>query len=174
MNKFLPKEKPEDAWQAMEGDRFYGIRANKDEIVYMRFGPEHGVYVAIQGTSDGCIISSIDYETGNLVPLGKITEGATVSLGRATTCDIKILHAIMSRRHLELSKRGNVMVSRDLGSTNKTFVFQDNRYFDIEKYVANHPLDQAAEGTLDSVREAFGPAVTDFLKKFMEEKDKQP
>lgn len=157
---------------ALDSDRPYGIRSNKDEVVHMRFGPDHGIYIAIQTTADGRVISSVDYETGKLAPLGKVYEGTIASLGRATTCEIKVMHAVMSRRHIEIKPIGNVLVIKDLGSTNKSFIFQENKYFDIEKYIENHPLDKAAEGTMDSVQEAFGPTLTDFLKKYQTEKEK--
>jgi len=56
--------------------------------------------------------------TGQLVPIG---EGALI-LGRSSSCDLRLPHASISRRHARLTRRGERLFLEDLGSQNGTFV----------------------------------------------------
>ncbi|RKH05916.1 FHA domain-containing protein [Corallococcus carmarthensis] len=55
---------------------------------------------------------------GQLVPLHQ----GSITLGRSSTSDLRLQHASISRRHAQLTRRGNVFTVRDLGSQNGTFV----------------------------------------------------
>ncbi|MBZ4370968.1 FHA domain-containing protein [Corallococcus sp. AS-1-6] len=55
---------------------------------------------------------------GQLVPLRQ----GSITLGRSSTSDLRLQHASISRRHAQLTRRGNVFMVRDLGSQNGTFV----------------------------------------------------
>jgi pSer/pThr/pTyr-binding forkhead associated (FHA) protein len=55
---------------------------------------------------------------GQLVPLRQ----GSITLGRSSTSDLRLQHASISRRHAQLTRRGNVFLVRDLGSQNGTFL----------------------------------------------------
>ncbi|MBU8898275.1 nuclease PIN [Corallococcus sp. H22C18031201] len=55
---------------------------------------------------------------GQLVP---VQQGA-MTLGRSSSSDLRLQHASISRRHAQLTRKGNHCVLRDLGSQNGTFV----------------------------------------------------
>ncbi|RKH09976.1 FHA domain-containing protein [Corallococcus sp. CA053C] len=55
---------------------------------------------------------------GQLVPLHQ----GSITLGRSSTSDLRLQHASISRRHAQLTRRGNAFFVRDLGSQNGTFV----------------------------------------------------
>ncbi|CAM3374696.1 FHA domain-containing protein [Corallococcus soli] len=55
---------------------------------------------------------------GQLVPLHQ----GSITLGRSSTSDLRLQHASISRRHAQLTRRGNAFAVRDLGSQNGTFV----------------------------------------------------
>ena len=56
--------------------------------------------------------------TGQLLP---IRQGALI-LGRSSSCDLRLPHASISRRHARLTRRGERLLLEDLGSQNGTFV----------------------------------------------------
>ncbi|MGZ6080716.1 MAG: FHA domain-containing protein [Myxococcaceae bacterium] len=56
--------------------------------------------------------------TGQLLP---IAEGALI-LGRSSSCDLRLPHASISRRHARLTRRGERLFLEDLGSQNGTFL----------------------------------------------------
>lgn len=56
--------------------------------------------------------------TGQLLPIG---EGALI-LGRSSSCDLRLPHASISRRHARLTRRGEHLFLEDLGSQNGTFL----------------------------------------------------
>jgi len=56
--------------------------------------------------------------TGQLLPIG---EGALI-LGRSSSCDLRLPHASISRRHARLTRRGERLFVEDLGSQNGTFL----------------------------------------------------
>ena len=51
-----------------------------------------------------------------------LREGATLTVGRAPTCDLPVFDPTISRRHAELVADGDTMRLKDLGSSNGTFV----------------------------------------------------
>src|SRR4051812_38387556 len=53
-----------------------------------------------------------------LVPRKK--KGDTVTLGRASECDLVLSHARVSGRHVEISRGGGLLLVTDLGSKNGT------------------------------------------------------
>ena len=56
--------------------------------------------------------------TGQLLP---VSEGALI-LGRSSSCDLRLPHASISRRHARLTRRGERLFLEDLGSQNGTFL----------------------------------------------------
>lgn len=56
--------------------------------------------------------------SGQLIPL---RQGVTV-IGRASIADLRLQHPSISRRHAQLTRRGNRFLLRDLGSQNGSFV----------------------------------------------------
>jgi pSer/pThr/pTyr-binding forkhead associated (FHA) protein len=79
--------------------------------------------------------------TGQLLPVG---EGALI-LGRSSSCDLRLPHASISRRHARLTRRGERLFLEDLGSQNGTFL-------DDERLAGPHEL-------LVGQRIHIGPAV---------------
>jgi hypothetical protein len=67
--------------------------------------------------------------TGQLLPVG---EGALI-LGRSSSCDLRLPHASISRRHARLTRRGEQLFLEDLGSQNGTFL-------DDERLAGPHEL----------------------------------
>jgi len=67
--------------------------------------------------------------TGQLLPIG---EGALI-LGRSSSCDLRLPHASISRRHARLTRRGERLFLEDLGSQNGTFL-------DDERLAGPHEL----------------------------------
>lgn len=56
--------------------------------------------------------------TGQLLP---VRQGALV-MGRSSSCDLRLPHASISRRHARLTRRGEQLFVEDLGSQNGTFI----------------------------------------------------
>jgi len=56
--------------------------------------------------------------TGQLLP---VADGALI-LGRSSSCDLRLPHASISRRHARLTRRGEHLYLEDLGSQNGTFL----------------------------------------------------
>ena len=148
------------------------MRCNPDETIYFRFGQSHGIYFSLQHGATGRLANTLDYDTGDATLVGKLNDGAKVLLGRTSECGIKIMHAIVSRQHMELDLRGNILVVTDLGSTNKSFLHTRTVRIDIEEYAAAHPPEKAKESTLDAIHEAFGPTLDDFLIAYLSERNK--
>jgi hypothetical protein len=61
---------------------------------------------------------------------------------------------------------GNIVLLKDLGSTNGTFIAPDTPHFDIVRYIDANPLDGGEDRTLDSIHEQFGPTLDDFLRSY--------
>ncbi|MBN8231608.1 FHA domain-containing protein [Corallococcus macrosporus] len=91
---------------------------------------------------------------GQLVPLHQ----GSITLGRSSTSDLRLQHASISRRHAQLTRRGNVFTVRDLGSQNGTFV---NR-LRIKGEVEIRPGDELSLGnaTLRLRGSGAGPTVS--------------
>ena len=164
--KFVPKAIPEASWSQLTPNLDYAVRAEKNETIFLRFGPGQGIYLAISPAPSGRLVHSVDFETGEPTLLARMPEGQPIVIGRISECLIKIMHAIVSRRHAEIRLDGNIVVLRDLGSTNGTFLAPDTPHFDIAGYLKNYPLEGAEERTLDSIHELFGPTLDDFLRRY--------
>lgn len=128
------------------------------------------MYISVDPTPSGRLVNSLAYDTGDPSLLGKLPSDTKVMLGRTADCAIKVMHAIISRQHLEFNLKGNVLVVRDLGSTNGTYIHSEIKHFDIAEYIANHPPEKGSESTIDWVHEAFGATIDDFLKTYSEPK----
>lgn len=170
MSKLIPKAIPAEMWKQLTPNKTYGIRANSDDDIHLRFGPG-GVYVSILNSPPaGRIVNSVSIEDGTLSVIGKINAGELTVMGRATETGIKVVHPIMSRSHVEIKLDGNVLTVKDLGSTNGTFFYSDNIVFDIDDYLSRHPVGEAATSTMDELHESFGSSFNDFLKRYSESK----
>lgn len=174
MSPLVPKTTPDSEWRALSPHRNYGVRLNKEDTVFLRFGPLQGIYIAVAPASIGALIHQVNFEDGTQTLIGKVTEAEPIIIGRSSDCTIKIMHAIMSRQHLLLSLRGNVLTAKDMGSTNGTSCYKLTIYFDINEYLEGHPLDKAEESTLDTMHEQFGPGLNDFLRHYSQRKETEP
>lgn len=65
---------------------------------------------------------------GQLVPLKQ----GTLVLGRSSSCNLRLQHPSISRRHAQLSRQGDRLVLRDLGSQNGTFLNRGRLYGEAE------------------------------------------
>lgn len=163
-------------WKQLTPNRVYAIRAEREDDIHLRFGPG-GIFISILSASplssspNGRVVNLVSLEEGDLAVIGRLKDKETAIAGRSNECPIKISHAVMSRSHLEIRLDGNVLLVKDLGSTNGTFFHTDNVVFDVEDYIAKHPTDKAAESTMDEIAEAFGPTLADFLKRYQEFKN---
>jgi hypothetical protein len=163
-------------WKQLTPNKVYGVRADREDDIHLRFGPG-GMYISILSASPlsasptGRVINSVTLEEGDLAVLGRLKDKESVTMGRANECGIKVAHAVMSRQHLEIKLDGNVLLLKDLGSTNGTFYHIDNIVFDIDDYIVNHPPEKAAESTMDEMHEAFGKEFDDFLKRYKDAKN---
>ncbi|WP_306818507.1 FHA domain-containing protein [Archangium lipolyticum] len=75
---------------------------------------------------------------GQLLP---VKQGVLV-LGRASTSDLRLQHPSISRRHAQLTRRGDLLTLKDLGSQNGTYVNRDR----LSTEVVLHPGDEIALG----------------------------
>jgi pSer/pThr/pTyr-binding forkhead associated (FHA) protein len=75
---------------------------------------------------------------GQLIPL---KQGGLV-LGRASTSDLRLQHPSISRRHAQLTRQGDRLSLKDLGSQNGTYVNRDRLASEVEL----HPGDEIALG----------------------------
>lgn len=172
MTKFIPQLVEEASWVRLSPDRDYAVRADGEEPIHLRLGPGQGVYLSILAAPSGRMVHGVDFESGDQTLLAKMPDGQPITVGRISECAIKIMHAIVSRKHVELRLEGNIVVVRDLGSTNGTFLGPDLSHFDIQKYLDEFPIEDAENRTLDDVHERFGPTLDDFLKRYSSNKDK--
>lgn len=74
--------------------------------------------VAGVGTQEVFLYAEHGPGTGQLLPIG---EGPLI-LGRSSSCDLRLPHASISRRHARLTRRGERLFLEDLGSQNGTFL----------------------------------------------------
>ena len=88
-------------------------RAGRDTI-----GPTSMVSTVGAGTQEVFLYAEHGPGTGQLLPVG---EGALI-LGRSSSCDLRLPHASISRRHARLTRRGERLFLEDLGSQNGTFL----------------------------------------------------
>src|SRR5262249_31772795 len=89
-------------------------RAGRDTI-----GPASMAATMAGGGSGGIFLyAEHGPGTGQLLPVG---EGALI-LGRSSSCDLRLPHASISRRHARLTRRGERLFLEDLGSQNGTFL----------------------------------------------------
>lgn len=174
MALLAPKLTADAEWRVIAPQRTYGVRLNKEDTAFLRFGPAQGMYIAIAPASVGALVHMCEFEDGTQSLIGKVTEAEPAMIGRISECTIKILHAIMSRQHALLTLHGNVVTVKDMGSTNGTFFYKSVVAFDVDEYLETHSLDKAEESTLDSVHEQFGPGLNDFLRHYSQRKDIEP
>lgn len=171
MALLVPKSIEEQAWKKLDAKRAYAVRFNADEEIYLRLGPSRGVYLAIEQSSQvGIVVNDVSYNDGELNLIGQIDPNNSTVIGRTVESSIKIMHAIISRKHTELRAEGNILIVQDFGSTNGTFCYSKNIFFDIDAYVKEHPPDKAWEGTLDQIHEDFGVGLDNFLKRYIANK----
>jgi pSer/pThr/pTyr-binding forkhead associated (FHA) protein len=70
-----------------------------------------------------------------------VKQGVLV-LGRASTSDLRLQHPSISRRHAQLTRQGDRLSLKDLGSQNGTYVNRDRLTSEVEL----HPGDEIALG----------------------------
>ncbi len=58
----------------------------------------------------------------NVGTLFLLDKDGPIIIGREKECDIRILDLMVSRKHCQIEKKGNIFYIKDLGSTNKTLV----------------------------------------------------
>ncbi|HEY1416740.1 MAG TPA: FHA domain-containing protein [Myxococcaceae bacterium] len=111
-------------------------RAGRDTI-----GPASMVSTLGVGSQEVFLYAEHGPGTGQLIP---VSDGALI-LGRSSSCDLRLPHASISRRHARLTRRGERLFLEDLGSQNGTFL-------DDERLSGPHEL-------LVGQRIHIGPAV---------------
>ncbi len=166
MTTLVPKGVKEESWRPLVQLRDYAVLCNPGESVFFKFGAGRGLYVGIDPSSVGRIVNSLDFENGDPSLLGKLAPNVKAIIGRTGDATIKVMHAMISRTHLELTLKGNVLVVKDCGSTNGTYIHTENPHFDIHEYLEHHPLGSAPGDTLNWVQVTFGVGITDFLKDY--------
>ncbi|MFN0117870.1 MAG: FHA domain-containing protein [Elusimicrobiota bacterium] len=171
MSVFIPKNITEDAWVPFRPHLYYAVKSDDSDNIVFCFGQGHGIYLSIIAAGEDRLIHTIDMDNGELTLVGKITQSIPSVLGRTSESTIKIMHAIVSRQHLKFILLGSILLVKDLGSTNGSSIYRENKFFEVERYLDDHPIDKAHEQTLDSIHETFGPTLDDFLKKYLEKKD---
>ncbi len=168
MARLVPKATPDDAWKQLSPNRDYAVLCNPQDTIYFRFGQGRSMFMSLEPSATVRTLNSIDFENGEPALIAKLNPDEKNVLGRTSDCSVKVMHAIISRQHLEMMLKGNVLIVRDLGSTNGSYISVHNKHFDIEEYLQAHPLKEAQESTMDWVHEAFGPDIDTFLKNYSE------
>jgi len=159
---------PEEHWHQLKANRLYAIKCDGDVPAHLRFGIG-GLFLAINvGEDKERILNSVNVGDGTMTEITRFKQGKVLALGRSSECQIRISHPILSRKHIEIETFGDVLAVKDLGSTNGTYCFSENFFFDIADYLARHPTQQNAESTIDEVHEIFGTGIDEFLKKYSE------
>src|SRR4051812_9267143 len=116
MPTLVPKGVSDEKWKRLNPQREYAVLCNPDSSVFLKFGQGRGLYVGIDPSSAGRLVNSLDFENGEPTLLGKISPGAKTVIGRTAEAGVKVMHAMISRNHLEMLLQGNVLVIKDLGS----------------------------------------------------------
>jgi hypothetical protein len=169
--RFIPKTIPDEHWKKLGAQRPFALLAGPDESIFLRLGVGKSIYLELAPSQMGArIINLLSYEAGESLLLHNLPNLGFLCVGRGSECSIKIMNPIVSRHHVELSLEGNILVVKDLGAINGTFVHTDNFGFDIDKYLVDRPIETAHERTLDAIHEAFGPNLDDFLKHYSQKK----
>lgn len=166
MSTLVPKGVKEEAWKPLVQQRDYAVLCNPEESVFLKFGSGRGMYVGIDPSKTGRLVNSLEYENGEPSLLGKLAADTPVIIGRTGDSSIKVMHAMISRHHLSLTLKGNVLIVKDLGSTNGTYIFSEIPHFDIAEYLEHHPLGSTDGDTLNWVHETFGVGIDEFLKNY--------
>ena len=170
MSILSPKTIPEEKWKKLIPHRDYAVRCRINEEILVRLGTGIGLYFTATQMKPGSLyMNSVDYETGDKSPQNPFPKDKPVCIGRTSDCEIIAKHAIVSRKHAEMKIKDDILVIRDLGSTNGTSIMKDHVSFDIKEYLDQHPVDQKTDGTLDWIHEEFGPKLDDFLKSYSKE-----
>jgi len=174
LGKFIPKSVGEDDWKTLPPNRPFAILSNQEKGVWLRLGKGKAFYIEIISPQfGGRLLNSVEYDGGDAMLLSKLSDHASLKIGRTADTQIKIAHPYISRHHLELSLDGNVLVAKDLGSVNGSFFHKGNISFDIEAYIDGHRSESKTESTWDDIHVAFGPTLEDFLKRYQSKKDIQ-
>lgn len=174
MSDFIPKEIPEDEWRQLAPGKSYAVKLGSQDRVFLRLGGGKSFFLAIQPLkSDGHAIFSLHYESGEEHLLHNLVKDAQLILGRSSEAAVKIMHAIISRKHLELRWNQNILMVRDLGSVNGSYCYASCPYFNIDEYLEVRPLEKSKDMTLDEVHQIFGPTLDDFLQLYSDQKKKE-
>jgi FHA domain len=171
---FIPKSVPDAEWKQLYSNRAYAVRCREDDQIYFRLGSGKSFYLSISSIKpQGWVISSIQFESGEGGLLHNLAEGTLLKLGRSPEAQVKIMHAIISRNHLELELRNSILTVKDLGSVNGTYCYVGASFFDIEEYLEAQSNAKGDDLNSDEVHQVFGVGLDDFLKNYREKKEKK-
>lgn len=98
-----------------QGYRFVGM---VDVVLVTDPGLTPGMFHLEAQVHEGGASAGVVLPDGSRVPVGD----DPITVGRAAECDIVLTDPTVSKRHVELRRRGNEVVLVDLGSTNGTRV----------------------------------------------------
>src|SRR5262245_19104669 len=125
MARLIPKTVDDTSWRPLVQHRDYAVMCKPADIVYFKFGAGHGLVLSIDPAGTARTINTVDLESGEPSLVSKLSSESKNVLGRTSECTIKIMHAIVSRQHLEITLKPNILIVRDLGSTNGSYIFAD-------------------------------------------------
>jgi len=149
----------------------YAIRCREGDQIQIRLGGAGGIYfLAHPGKTGGLIFEWVEYQSGDVNMQSPFPKNRWITFGRIQECDFQLKHAVVSRTHFQLRYDENILLLKDLDSTNGTFLSFDIPSFDIEGYMSKRKSEKPGEGTLDWIHQEFGPALDDFLKRYQEGK----
>lgn len=169
--RFIPKAIEEQKWKKLEPGKNYAVRCKEEEEIRVRLGTGIGLYFSFSiANKEKLLIHSIGYDTGETTILASAPRDIMIAMGRAEECEFKIKHAIVSRRHAEFKLDGDIFVIKDNVSTNGTYIYDENVMFDVDEYLAAHPVAESANSTMDYIHEEFGPTLDDFLTRYQKGK----
>jgi hypothetical protein len=165
MGAFVPKFVAPEAWEQMIPQNVYAIRMSPaDEPVRFRFGLGMGLYIEISKASQGHVVNVLDFESGEPTLAGKVLPDTQSILGRVSDCQIKIAQPIISRQHLELKVWDEkILVAKDLGSTNGTFLWKEIPIENLSELSSN-------EESLERLEKKFGIDMSSLLNEYSQSK----
>lgn len=170
MSTLVPKGVKEESWKKLTPLRDYAVLCPTDSSVFFKFGQGRGYYISIDPAGPGRIVNETNYENGDPSLLGNLPPDSKCILGRMAEATIKVMHAMISRQHVEFKLQGNVLVVRDLGSTNGTYIHDEIPHFDIADHLEHHAPGTSGGETLNWIHDVFGVHIDEFLQSYSQQK----